>query len=166
MDALARLAPTTDDYARLPVAQALTWGDCAAEIAAGEWYLVVFRSIMRADADKDRLQAYDDFAHAEAEHAEGFLHYFKGPLAADRSCLSFCLWNSRAEARAAAGRPAHREAVAIIGETYEQYLLEFMRVRKRDRAASLEFEPYDLQPEVAPGGMAPRTSLGFSPAAS
>lgn len=166
MDALVSLVPTADDYARLPVAQALTWGECAANIAPGEWYLVVFRSILRADADKDRLQAYDDFAHADAEQADGFLHYFKGPLAADGSCLSFCLWNSRAEARAAAGRPAHREAVAIIGETYEAYTLEFARVRKRDISASLEFEPYDLQPDPAAGVPAPRTNLGFSPAAS
>jgi hypothetical protein len=164
MDALARLAPVSDDYAWLPVARAFTWGECAADIAPGEWYLVVFRSVLRADADEDRLHAYDTFAHAEAGHARGFLHYFKGPLAADRSCLSFCLWTSRAEARSAAGRPAHREAVSIIGETYEQYVLEFLRVRKRDVEAGLEFEPYD-RPLDAPTGIT-RLSLDFSSAAS
>ncbi len=164
MDALARLAPTADDYARLPVALALTWGECAADIPPGEWYLVVFRSVLRADADENRLNSYDDFAHAEAQHADGFLHYFKGPVATDLSCLSFCLWKSRAEARAAAGRPAHRDAVSLIGETYEQYTLEFVRVRKRDVAAGLEFEPYDLRPDAATG--LTRTSLGFSSAAS
>jgi hypothetical protein len=165
MDALARLAPTAEDYAWLPVARALTWGDCA-DMALGDWYLVVFRSVLRADADENRLNGYDDFAHAEAKQADGFLHYFKGPLAADLSCLSFCLWTSRAEARAAAGRPAHRAAVSIIGETYEQFALEFVQVRKRDAAAGLEFEPYDVQSEADAAVGAPRTSLGFSPAAS
>jgi hypothetical protein len=164
MDALARLAPDSDEFARLPIAQALTRGECAAEVAPGEWYLVVFRSILRADADEGRLGAYDDFAHAEAAHADGFVHYFKGPLAPDRSCLSFCLWASRAEARGSAGRAAHRAAVSIMGETYEQYVLEFLRVRKRDLAADLEFEAYDLQPGAV--AALPRTSLGFSPAAS
>lgn len=166
VDALAPLRPVSDDYAHLPVQRAFTWDDCAASIEPGEWYLVAFRSRVRPDADLDRLRVYDDWAHAEATHAPGFRHYFKGPLASDGSCMSFCLWNSRTEARAAAGRPGHQEAVSIIGETYAEYILEFHRVRRPASVATLEFEPYD----AAPGGTAerqvPRPELGFSPAAS
>jgi hypothetical protein len=166
MDALLCLAPAVDRYAHLPVQQALTWSACADAIPPGEWYLVAFRSVQRAGADADRLRLFDDLAHAEAEHAPGFVHYYKGPLAADGSCLSFCLWNSRAEARAAAAQPAHGEAVAIIAEMYDQYALEFLQVRKRDAAAALEFEPYGGRPEatVHPGAIPPL--IGFSPAPS
>jgi hypothetical protein len=143
MDALAGLKPAAETYARLPVADAFTWRDCAAAIEPGEWYLVAFRSIIRPDADIGRLLAYDDVAHAEASRAAGFVHYLKGPLASDGSCLSFCLWNSRAEARAAAGRPAHRDAVTLTSLMYAEYTLEFIRLRKRHAAGQLEFAPYD-----------------------
>jgi hypothetical protein len=166
MDAFAALEPVADDYAHLPVAEAFTWAPVAEALAPGEWYMVAFRSILRRDADEEQLRRYDDWAHEEASGAPGFVHYYKGPLAADRSCLSFCFWTSRAEARAAAGRPAHREAVGLIAETYEEYTLEFLRVRKRDGASSLDFEPFDAASahEPAPAPLSPQ--LGFNPAPS
>jgi hypothetical protein len=146
MDALDRLAPLSDRYATLPVADAFDWATAGAGADVGEWYLVVFRSIHRADADPERLREYDDRAHEEAASAPGFIHYFKGPPATDRSCLSFCLWDSRAHARSAAGRPAHRAAVMILDEMYEHYTLEFLRVRRSRPWGPLEFEPYDPSP--------------------
>jgi hypothetical protein len=172
MDALAGLMPTAETYARLSLADAFTWSDCEAAIEPGEWYLVAFRSTIRPDADTDRLRAYDDFAHAEASEAPGFVHYFKGPLESDGSCLSFCLWNSRADARAAARRPAHLEAVSLIAETYAEYTLEFISMCKADAAAALTFAPYDTVPalQAVPGPqlstLATPPTLGFSPAAS
>jgi hypothetical protein len=172
MDALDELVPTTESYARLPLADAFNWADCASGIEPGEWYLVAFRSTVRPDADIERLREYDDWAHAEASGAPGFVHYFKGPLASDGSCLSFCLWNGRAEARAAARRPAHLEAVSLIAETYAEYTLEFISMRKTDAGAALTFAPYDTVPalQAVPGPeistLAPSPTLGFSPAAS
>jgi hypothetical protein len=160
MDALAALAPVSDRYAVLPVADAFDWTDVARQLGDGEWYLVVFRSIRRADADEARLTAYDDRAHAEAETSPGFVHYFKGPASADWSCLSFCLWTSRAEARAAAGRPDHVEAVSLIGEMYDRYTLEFLRVTGRS-GQPLRFEPYD---GIAPQAPAPTLDFGTMPA--
>ena len=93
---------------RMPVGEAFNWADGATELGDGSWYLVAFRSIRRADADEERLAAYDEFAHQEAATAPGFVHYLKGPAAADGSCLSFCLWQSRDEARAAAAPPGPR----------------------------------------------------------
>jgi len=166
MDALAGLAPTADAYARLPVGDAFTWAACSPSIAPGEWYLVAFRSTIRPEADLDLLRRYDDQAHAEASEATGFVHYYKGPLAADGSCLSFCLWTSRAEARASAGRPAHRAAVTLISQMYAEYTLEFIRLRKRSTKAALEFAPYDaVRPPAVRPAMSPQ-ALGFSPAAS
>jgi len=142
MDVLQRLEPVSADYATLPIARAFTWQDAAGELGNGEWYLVAFRSIRRADADEDRLTLFDELAHQEAAHEPGFVHYFKGPRSADGSCLSFCLWQTRADARAAAGRPAHVQAVSLIDEMYESYTLEFHRV-SRTAGGPLAFEPYD-----------------------
>jgi hypothetical protein len=155
MDALAALAPVSAAYATLPVAAAFDWTDVATQLGDGEWYLVVFRSIRRTDADERRLSEFDDRAHHEAQSAPGFVHYFKGPAASDRSCLSFCMWTGRAEARAAAGRPSHVEAVSVLNEMYEAYVLEFLRVTGR-AGEPLLFEPYDALPVHAPG-----SSLGL-----
>jgi hypothetical protein len=144
------LEPTCPDYARLPLAAAFTWADCVSLANAGEWYLVAFRSILRDAADLDRLREYDDRAHDEARSSRGFVHYLKGPANDRGECLSFCLWTSRAHARAAAGRPAHREAVTVAHATYERYALEFLRLMKRPGVAEFEFAQYDEPSPAAP----------------
>ena len=154
MDALPDLAPASEGYAALPIADAFNWEDASAHLGNGEWYLVAFRSIRRADADVERLYAFDEAAHLEAAAARGFVHYFKGPAATDGSCLSFCLWQTRADARAAAGRPDHVRAVSLIAEMYERYTLEFHRV-SREPGGPLAFEPYDRVDPTVPLGLEP-----------
>lgn len=142
MDVLHRLEPVSERYATEPVADAFTWDEAATDLGNGEWYLVAFRSVRRDDADEARLSEFDELAHQEAAGSPGFVHYFKGPRAADGSCLSFCLWDSRAHARAAASQPAHLRAVSLLHEMYESYTLEFQRVTRR-AGERLMFEPYD-----------------------
>jgi hypothetical protein len=161
MDSLESLRPVSAGYAALPVAHAFDWQAASAELDVGEWYLVAFRSIRRDDADEERLAALDTAAHHEAAGAPGFVHYFKGPKADDGSCLSFCLWDSRADARSAAGLPAHREAVTVLDEMYASYTLEFQRVSRSALGAPLVFEPYDRHPAPEPSP-AP-AALGFDP---
>jgi hypothetical protein len=147
-----RLLPVSDDYATLPVARAFTWDTCTDESLEGEWYLVAFRSVQREGADQGHLARMDDAAHEEAAGAPGFVHYFKGPANSRRECLSFCLWDSRREAREAAGKPAHVAAISVIASTYERYTLEFVRVAKLAGEAGFRFEPYDApSPERAEG---------------
>lgn len=145
MDVLQRLSPISDEYARLPVAEAFNWADAATELGDGEWYLVAFRSIRAAAADEAKLDAYDERAHLEAAASPGFIHYLKGPRATDGTCMSFCLWQSRADARAAAGKPDHVQAVSLLDEMYESYTLEYLQVR-RDTDGQLTFEPYPTSP--------------------
>jgi hypothetical protein len=165
MDALPDLAPVSEAYASLPVADAFTWQDASQGLGEGEWYLVAFRSVRRTGADEDRLNTYDEMAHQEAAGAPGFVHYFKGPSAPDGSCLSFCLWTSRAEARSAAAGSAHIQAVSLLHEMYQSYMLEFLRVR-REVGGPLTFEPYDRpQPTVAvPSRVARNPGLAARPA--
>ncbi len=152
-----RLAPVSDRYATMAVADAFTWDACLPDVDPGDWYMVAFRSTRRADADEARLTAYDHWAHTEAMEAPGFVHYFKGPANDRGECLSFCLWRSRADARAAAGRPAHVAAAALTFESYAQYRLEFHRVR-RLAGAGFTFEPYHQEaarPLVEQAGATP-----------
>ena len=142
MDALDRLQPISDRYATLPIEHAFDWSAVGRQLGPGEWYLVVFRSVRRPGADERRLTDFDERAHAEAASSPGFVHYFKGPTAADGSCLSFCIWASRADARAAAGRPNHAEAVTLLNEMYQDYRLELLRLRGH-ADGHLAFEPYD-----------------------
>ena len=148
MDSLSLLAPVAADYASRPIAEAFNWDEAATDLADGEWYLVAFRSIRKANADEARLNEFDERAHVEASAAPGYVRYFKGPAASDGSCLSFCLWQTRADARAAAGRPDHVRAVSLIDEMYERYTLEFHRV-SRLAGGALTFEPYDRAPATA-----------------
>ncbi|MFL5680230.1 MAG: hypothetical protein ACJ77B_06485, partial [Chloroflexota bacterium] len=142
MGKLADLAPTSPGYANLSVADAFDWAASTDDLPIGDFYLVAFRSVRRAGVDEATLTAYDERAHLEAESAPGFLHYLKGPLAADRTCLSFCLWTDRAHARAAAARSAHREAVALTAAMYERYELAYVRVWREVRGGVLQFAPY------------------------
>lgn len=148
MDALEALHPISDAYARLPVEEAFDWSAADEALGVGEWYMVAFRSVRRADADVAMLTEYDDRAHEEASRSDGFIHYFKGPLASDGTCLSFCIWSSRADARAAAGQPLHAEAATLVGKMYASYTLEFLRLR-REPGGPLTFEPYDRVPAAA-----------------
>jgi hypothetical protein len=141
--AFASLAPAVPEYASLPVAEAFTWSRCAVELDAAEWYLVAFRSVIRDTADTALLWEHDRRAHHEARRRPGFVHYFHGYPNERGECLSFCLWDSRKNARDAASGPAHLEAVGLVHEMYESYVLEFLRVRKRPGTSELEFESYD-----------------------
>ena len=157
-----RLARVSDQYASLPVAQAFTWADCAPDVQPGEWYMVAFRSNRRPGADESRLSVYDDWAHNEARHAPGFVHYFKGPTTDDGQCMSFCLWDSRAQARAASGKPAHAAAAALTHESYVHYRLEFHRVRRLAGDGGFTFEPYDA-PADAPASARPNVHASAPP---
>jgi hypothetical protein len=158
-----RLVPVSGRYAHLPVAQAFTWAACLPEVGPGEWYMVAFRSVRRPGADEARLTAYDDWAHEEAMQAPGFVHYFKGPAEPDGGCMSFCLWASRADARASAGGPRHVAAAMLAHEMYERYDLEFLRVQCSEPGA-FTFEPWDAdpapEPSIAPAGFAPSFAPG------
>lgn len=135
----SRLAPISNDYASLPVSEAFNWSDCGA--GAGEWCLIAFRSVLRESADETRLWEQDEQAFEEAAALPGFVHYFRGLPNEHRECLSFCLWESWAQARASARGPAHAVAIELVPDTFESFQLEFLTVRKSSSIGSFEFTP-------------------------
>jgi len=147
------IEPAAREFARLPLADAFNWPAITRPSDQGEWYVVAFRSTRRAGADEAQLVALDDAAHEEATRAPGFIHYFKGPTNALGECLSFCIWQSRQAARAAAGAPAHTTAAAVSREMYATYRLEFIRLTKRAGAEAFAFEPFDVANAGPPGSV-------------
>ncbi len=139
--AFESLAPASAMYATMSIEEAFNWPGCARAVQAGEWYLVAFRSVRSESADDSLLTELDDRAHAEAMRSPGFIHYFRGSMGRSRECLSFCLWDTRDQAQAAAAGPAHQVAVGRADEMYDSYVLEYLTIRKRPGSFEFEFEP-------------------------
>jgi hypothetical protein len=127
------LKPVRPDYMNLPIEEGFDWSSCLGGVPFGSLYLVVFRSVRRADADPELLKRYDDLAYAEAWERGGLVHYFKGELNERRECLSFCLWESRGQAVAAASGARHEVAASITAQMYDSYVLERYEVVEGDR---------------------------------
>ncbi|MEP7286023.1 MAG: hypothetical protein ABI947_09675 [Chloroflexota bacterium] len=139
-DSLQRLIYITDSYMKLPIEHGFNWSECFASIESGEWYLVVFRSRHRHNADKTLLNEYDAKAYIEARSAPGFLYYFMGTPAEAGECMSFCLWESQQLAQLAAKQADHQAAQSIAGQMYDWFSLERYKVRKVDGVSDLVFE--------------------------
>lgn len=139
-----QLAPTGPTYARLPLLQAFNWADCLADQSPRHWYVVAFRSIRSATADPAYLKLLDDLAYEEAMREPGLLLYFRGAMTEHRECLSICVWESQAQARAAVRLAAHRAAADITDDMYDIFELERWLLIKRDSVGALELRPVPL----------------------
>lgn len=89
------------------------------------------RATRNADPWKiDRLIELDEVAWGDATNQPGFLYYSPGEI--DEATLlarSFCLWETADDAKTAARRPQHREAVsfAMVGpgkDVYSRYSVQ------------------------------------------
>jgi hypothetical protein len=128
---LSGLVPITADYAAVPIGEGFNWTEQFSHINSGQWYLVVFRSIRRADADVALLTEMDDRAYEEALNRPGLLYYFKGTANVVGECLSFCIWTGQAAAQHARDQPEHQAAMQLVAAMYESYQLERWLLRKQ-----------------------------------
>lgn len=115
--------PIRPDFAdfRVPVKDSFRWGRIlrALDIPIGRFVaLYAFRSIKNPGVDEEKLEALDKNALGAAEQAPGFIHY------ETNSGLSYCLWDSSTQAKAAIGSQEHREAAAYAEEAYERWNLQ------------------------------------------
>jgi hypothetical protein len=124
-----QISPTNPDYAILPIEDGFEWSSlscCHFE----RLYLVVFRSVWQPEAELDLLREHDDRAFEEALVSGGLLRYFKGHANERGECLSFCLWETREQARRAADAASHRSAASVSAQMYLSYSLERYWIRK------------------------------------
>ena len=141
-EACQQLAPVDSDYANLPIEEGFNWSSCLDGASFDRLYVVAFRSVRRASADLDLLREYDDRAFEEALVSGGLLRYFKGHANELGECLSFCLWETREQAREAAGAPSHRSAAGVSAQMYLSYSLDRYWIEKvREK---LVFEPMQM----------------------
>ena len=82
------------------------------------------------EADLDLLLEHDDRAYEEALMSGGLLRYFQGHANDQGGCLSFCLWETREQARQAADAASHRSAASVSAQMYLSYSLERYWIRK------------------------------------
>ncbi|PYH90644.1 hypothetical protein BO71DRAFT_334032 [Aspergillus ellipticus CBS 707.79] len=136
--ALTILKPIRPDYATAPYTESFNWGevfDLLRELARSEgyqwtrqdFYVVVFRSVLRADADPEHLHALDAHSHAEATASGGLLKYWFGTKNESRQNLATCLWRNREDARLGGTGPWHKRARGAARELYER--IDFSTLR-------------------------------------
>jgi hypothetical protein len=139
--ACQQISPRHPDYVALSIEDGFDWSSlscCRFE----RLYLVAFRSVWQPEADLDLLREHDDRAYEEALVSGGLLRYFKGQANERGECLSFCLWETREQARQAADAASHRSAAGISAQMYLSYLLERYWIRKVGE--KLVFEPIQM----------------------
>jgi hypothetical protein len=122
------LRPIREDYAIAPILESFNWAECLGSVEGADWYMVAFRSVRNGEADDRLLYELDARAHEEAISHTGLVHYFGGELDAERRCLSFCVWEDRERAAAAAALPKHRDAIEAATTMYDSYVLERYRI--------------------------------------
>lgn len=130
-EACENIFPLSPYYTSEPIDVGFDWSPLGS-VPFERLYLVVFRSVRRADADIELLREHDDRAYEEALRSGGLLLYFKGVLNERRECLSFCLWETREQAVRASAGARHGKAAEISTLTYEAYDLERYDLLKDD----------------------------------
>jgi hypothetical protein len=128
--ACQQISPLHPDYATRPIQEGFDWASSLADCPFDQLYLVVFRSVRRQEADLVMLREQDDLAYEEARESGGLLRYFKGHANERGECLSFCLWETREQARRAADAASHRSAAGVSARMYLSYSLERHWIRK------------------------------------
>ena len=132
-----QISPTNPDYAILPIEDGFDWSSLSCCLF-DRLYLVVFRSVWQPEADLDLLREHDDRAFEEALESGGLLRYFKGHANERGECLSFCLWETREQARQAADATSHRSAAGASAQMYLSFSLERHWIRKLEEKLVFE----------------------------
>ncbi|KAL6239793.1 hypothetical protein BDW75DRAFT_236054 [Aspergillus navahoensis] len=151
--ALTTLTPVRPDYATAPYTESFNWTSVfvalhnLAEKEGYSWsqqsfYVVVFRSILQADADGDRLHLLDERSHAEAVSSGGLLKYWFGIKNGRRENLATCVWRSREDARAGGTGPWHAQARRAAREMYEKIEFTTLELVVGERTGEWEFREW------------------------
>jgi hypothetical protein len=137
-EACLQISPRHSDYAAVTIEDGFNWS-ALSPCFFDRLYLVAFRSVWKPEADLDFLREHDDRAFEEALASGGLLRYFKGQANERGECLSFCLWETREQARQAADAASHRSAAGVSAQMYLSYSLERYWLKKVEE--NLVFEP-------------------------
>ncbi|KAL2832105.1 hypothetical protein BDW59DRAFT_157567 [Aspergillus cavernicola] len=152
--ALTTLAPIRPDYATAPYTESFNWDAVFSTLhtlAQSEgfypwprrsFYVVAFRSILREDADPERLHLLDERSHAEAVASGGLLKYWFGVKNERRENLATCVWRSREDARAGGTGPWHAQARAAGTTMYERIEFTTLELVLSEQVGHWEMKPW------------------------
>jgi hypothetical protein len=168
--ALTGLKPVREDYATAPYLSALNFSEVLdivktlAKEEDFEWkkqsfHVVIFRSKLKEDIDRELLYKLDYESHREACESGGLLKYWFGAVDSERRNLATCkfminedlytvaknllgFWRSREDARLGGLGPWHKKARAAGKELYESIIFSTHRFSILDGADDLEFEDW------------------------
>ncbi|KAL1875030.1 hypothetical protein Plec18167_005698 [Paecilomyces lecythidis] len=151
--ALTIFKPIRHDYATAEYTESFNWDAVfqllrALSDAEGyewkkqEFYVVAFRSTLRADADPGYLHQLDAHSHAEATESGGLLKYWFGTKNENRKNLATCLWRNREDARLGGLGPWHKKARLAAREMYEQIVFTTLKLTIDDHVSSWKFNDW------------------------
>ncbi|ERF76567.1 hypothetical protein EPUS_05840 [Endocarpon pusillum Z07020] len=83
------------------------------------FYVVEFRSTLKAGIDRDLLFTLDQKSHEEATQSGGLLKYWYGEPDAERRNLATCFWRNKDDAIKGGSGPWHKKARAIVPQIYQ-----------------------------------------------
>ncbi|KAF2736049.1 hypothetical protein EJ04DRAFT_490567 [Polyplosphaeria fusca] len=152
--ALTALKPVRADYATAPYLDALDFSvvlELIRKLAKEEnyewkeqtFYVVIFRSQLKEDSDRELLYTLDYESHREACESGGLLKYWFGAVDSERRNLATCFWRSREDARLGGLGPWHKKARAAGRELYESIIFSTHRFTVLDGAQDLKFEKWE-----------------------
>ncbi|KAK5709538.1 hypothetical protein LTR17_019692 [Elasticomyces elasticus] len=129
--ALTSLKPVRSDYATADYMSSFNWSTVFRVLRSlcqqqdivwpkQEFYVVIFRSLRRRDADPEIITKLDQESHREACESGGLLKYWFGDCDGEMRNLATCIWRNQPDAVAGGGGPWHARARAAAREIYER----------------------------------------------
>jgi heme-degrading monooxygenase HmoA len=131
-----QINPVHARFRELEVPEAFSWQAGVQETALSGLYAVAFRSQRNLTAGAAKITCLlelDYEAFEEAKLMPGFITYWHDDdLSAEGHGLSFCLWDSKTDAKNAAQQPKHHDAVLYARgegrEVYHSYDIETFNI--------------------------------------
>ncbi|QIW95981.1 hypothetical protein AMS68_001499 [Peltaster fructicola] len=135
------------DYATAPYQESFNWNEIAESFskqAVGDisFFVIVFRSRLKLDADRDLLGELDKAAHLEAVEAGGLLKYWFGTPDDNRRNLATCLWRARQDASLGGVGPGHAAAMLAARNMYDEWLVERLKLTVDASLGTWSFTPW------------------------
>ncbi|KAF3935089.1 hypothetical protein ABW19_dt0201694 [Dactylella cylindrospora] len=150
--ALTIMNATTADYAIAPYDEAFNWDEVLEAVRKlssreeyqyprSEFYIIVFRSKLPFDADRENLGKLDEDAHVEAVESGQLLKYWFGtPHPETGRNLATCVWRHRDDAKRGGSGPGHVRAMEAVRGIYLEWRVERLKLIIEDNAAAWSIE--------------------------
>lgn len=171
--ALTSLEAATPVYATTPYSTCLNWPEVFSNLKSlsaeheytwkrTEFYVVEFRSKLKANIDNPLLFKLDKESHREATASGGLLKYWFGSPDSERRNLATCksqhvlhiysiltirpgLWRSKEDAIEGGKGPWHKQARAITAGMYESIDVKGLKLIVEGNVNSWSFEPFGFK---------------------